>query len=67
MKEEKHSSNPENLVRGLSVLLVQLLLQLYTGFILNLENRPFYKKSGKTWNSQGTFYNFYLSQGKQSI
>ena len=24
----------------------------------------FYKKSGKTWNSQGTSYNFYPSQGK---
>ena len=24
----------------------------------------FYKKSGKTWNSQGTFKNFYPSQGK---
>ena len=27
----------------------------------------FYKKSGKTWNSQGTLYNFYPSQGKQNI
>ena len=38
-----------------------------SGFILNLENlenRPFCKKSGKTWNSQRTFYNFYPSQGK---
>ena len=40
---------------------------IMTGFILNLENLEighFYKKSGKTWNSQGTFYNFYPSQGK---
>ena len=41
-----------------------------TGFILNLENLEnqkighFYNKSGKTWDSQGTFYNFYPSQGK---
>ena len=26
--------------------------------------RHFYKKSGKIWNSQGTFYNIYPSQGK---
>ena len=28
----------------------------------NLENRPFYGKSGKTWNSQGNLYNSYPSQ-----
>ena len=44
--------------------------QIAIGFILNLENlenlgnRPFCKMSGKTWNSQGVFYNFYPSQGK---
>ena len=38
-----------------------------SAFILNLENlgnRAFYEKSGKTWNSQGIFYDFYPSQGK---
>ena len=41
-----------------------------SGFILNLENmeilenRPFYEKWEKTWNSQGIFYNSYRSQGK---
>ena len=30
----------------------------------HLENRPFYEKLGKTWNSQGNFCNIYPSQGK---
>ena len=41
-----------------------------SGFIVktenleHLENRPFYEKLGKTWNSQGNFCNIYPSQGK---
>ena len=34
------------------------------GFILNLENRPFYEKSGKTWDSLGIFYDFDSNQEK---
>ena len=30
----------------------------------HLENRPFYEKSGKAWNSQGNFCNIYPSQRK---
>ena len=39
---------------------------LVAGFILNLETWKighFHNKSGKTWNSQGIFYDFYPSQG----
>jgi len=43
-----------------------------TGFKLNLENlenmenRPFFERSGKNWNIQGKFCNFCPSQGKVS-
>jgi len=30
----------------------------------NLEKAHFENKSGKTWNSQGIFYNFYSNQRK---
>ena len=56
-------------IAGNILLKISFGNMLHAGFMLNLENlqnKPFLeKKSGKTWNSQGIFYNFYPSQGEK--